>query len=365
MTTENYSLGYKQSAIETKMKMDQLNLINEQQKYLREMLYEAQKDLQAVDEDGFPLINCTQANLWFATNVIFIFGKGAVYDADDDVIFGNIMNAFYNDIHGRAFLINKFFIEDYITSTVLQGLEKKLYIAHGNYHICLIPVVINGADVEHAPEKMYNKIGVVDKFLQWDTINAYLYGVLAKYGLYSDPKNNIPEELHPMLPEGFNFDEIQCDRDMEKKIEANLQKASALKIERGYINYGGRDQVKTDRSVQFNDTRNKGKNNLYNRINAGDDNTQIDSTVPSKKKGATTKFEVDYIANLPRTKNPDHFDYQVNDDPNSYDPRTRSNFVTQGTAMQTSSGTIGAFTFHKQHPKITTKRDLLVPQGNH
>ena len=359
MCANAYSLGFQNSKIDQDIKSFNVKIIEKQQEYLRQMLASNVKETLAVDENGFAIMNANEENMWFATNVIFIFGKGAVYDEDDDKIFGTIMDTFYNEFHGKAFLINKFFIEDYRTSSIIKGLEKTLYITPGNYHICLIPIVIEGADVKGAPEKMYRKVGIVDKFMEWETINEYLYVTIGRYGFYTDPRNNPKEELHPLIQEGFNFDE-SMNLDYVKEIENNLRRDSNLDIKRNTITNTGRDGVNLSTSKIFNDTRGKGKNNLYNRIRS--DLNVVENTTQSEKKGGTTRFEMDVIGNLPKNKNPNHIDYQINTDPASYDHKNKQNYATNGCAMQTSSNTLGAFNFKKQHPMQITKRDLLIPR---
>lgn len=330
------SFGYSESQLAKQQKEDNINIFNKQYEYLRQMLFDDASKTAAVDRDGFPILNCTNDNMWFASNVIFIFAKGAVFDEDDERVFERILALFKNEVHGQAFLINKFFIEEYSTSTVLQAIEKQMRVSPGNYHVAMFPIVINDADVSVAPEAQFKTIGVVDKFMQWSTIEPYLSAMVSRYGLYTSPINQPPSELHPTVTETFNFDQDYDVNAVNAAIDINLKRA-ATDTQRAAFNYGGRDGVITSSSVHMLNKRNKGNTNLFTRIHANEDTGEA---VPTSIKGVISQYDVDYTANRERNKDTSYVEYKLYDNDNSY--KNGFNSVTHGLYVED----MPTFNFH-------------------
>lgn len=338
----NYNvLGFKQSEIEKRMKAAEMNIGINSMDIAKSMMYQYQKQNQGTDADGFPIINVTEENAWFADNVLFVFGKGAIYDEDDDKVFERVLSCFHNEIHGSAFLINKVLIEDYRDSSLLQTLEKQLYIANGNYHICCIPLVLNDADITAAPEKKFAKHGIIDKFMQWSTIEAFISSCVARYGLITEPQNEPKQEMHPI--EGFNMDMEYDTQAISDSVDASIQNSAMVDMTRMHINYGGRDNTITNQTQLQG--RKKKRANLFTQIQL--DNTPTSTTVPDHIDGVEISFNVHRMNDVETVKHPEFKEFQTHVDPNSYDTTTHKNKVTSG-AFDT---TLPMFNFKKSGKK--------------
>jgi hypothetical protein len=270
------------------------------------------KVIQGIDSEGYPIINITEDKAWFASNVMFVFGKGAIYDEDDDRLFSHILAAFTNEYHGKGFLINQVLVEDYKDSAFLQKLEQDLFIANGNYHICLIPYVMDGADITKAPEIMFKKLGAVNKFMQWDTIEKFISRCLAAYALITDPKHNPKSEPHAE-PERFNFDTKLDNEAVEKHVNEHMSRAS----ERAKLN-----PAREDLGCTYNTGRSKNKMNLWNQMRA---DLTAGATVPTTQTSLETRFNLDHMQNLSKER-----EYRIYDD---YDERIGKNTVVPGASM--------------------------------
>lgn len=313
------TFGYNASEAEQKQKQDNLNIGLMTLDTLNAMLPSKQNMEKGVDAKGFPIINLDDDNAWFALNVAFVFAKGVCYDEDDDKLFTTILSCWHNDIHGRAFLINKCSIEDWKTSKILPGLEKQLYITHGNYHICLIPLVMTDADITKAPEKMFMRHGIVQAYKNWGDIEKFVSEMVSRYGLRTDPANEPKESLHPI--EDFNFD-MKIDVDaVNEGIDINLRRAEFDKLQRT-----GVVRLKNDPNKQR-----KLKPNLFTRMHF---ERPVDDTMPEYNLGVLSHGDMSRTSNFESNKNSNFTEFKLRQDDASYDYETRKNKVTAGAFTQ-------------------------------
>jgi hypothetical protein len=265
--------------------------------------------IPGVDANGFPIINTRPDNVWFAANVAFVFGKGAIFDDDDDRTFNTVLNAFINDFHGKGFLINQVLIEDYKESQTLQELEKKLHISNGNYHMCLIPVVLNGADLTQAPEPMFRKLGPINKFMQWSTIKDFISRCISAYAFVTDPKNNAPEPLHAE-PEMFKF----YDKIDQEAVNMNVQELM-------------KQQPKPQLKQQLKQPQ--PKMNLWNQMRQDLDHG---NQIPTTQGAVETQFNLNRMSNLDKSR-----EYKIWD---NYDESIGKNTTTPGLTMSVCMPTL-------------------------
>jgi hypothetical protein len=149
------------------------------------------------DPAGNRITNATTENLWFRSNVAFIFSIGSIFSEADQHKFSEILQIFQQtDETGKiasartdncSFLLNAYKVSNYI-DPFIKTLEQRMEIGNGNYHICLIPIVTT-EDVnvlKHAPEDCYRYAGPVEKYCDWDAVFRYMSITVAKYGLLTD-----------------------------------------------------------------------------------------------------------------------------------------------------------------------------------
>jgi hypothetical protein len=84
------------------------------------------------------------------------------------------------------------------TDETIKKLEKRLAVKNGNYHILMI-VLVDGSDLEHAPEPDLKRSGIIAHFLDWKSSIDYLKKMVARYGLISNIKTLHQPETYEML----------------------------------------------------------------------------------------------------------------------------------------------------------------------
>lgn len=329
MIKTDRTFGYKISQYEKQQCEDNMAIMDRQYELLKALFNTGQKTLQGVDAKGFPIVNINRYNSWFAKNVIFVFGKGAIYDEEDDRVFEKVLSLWANDIHGRAFLINNYLVEDYRDSVLLQTLEKQLFIVNGNYHICMIPLVLVDADISEAPELELRKHGIVDKFMNWESIEKFIDKCVANYGLMTDYANSPNEKLQPLVQDGFNINSKIDVEKMNEQIEYNLKRSEIDSIHRGHVNHGSRDGTMNNQTVRAG--RRQKHENLYLRVKHDD---EIPKSTVNTKIGVASKGSIERDSNFESIKNPNFIEFKLRDDDASYDYNTRKNKVTAGAFSQ-------------------------------
>jgi len=156
-------------------------------------------------------------NNWFKENVVFVFSKGYIFDKDDEEQLDNVLNTFV-DNHRMKYLGNIYEVRDY-EDKLIQNIEEKLAIGNGNYHILLVTVVLKHANLEEAPEKCYQRIGLIEKYVSWSAINDLITDSLSKYGISGIPIIDKLESSNPKVPKEIAFDINGEMKDEEFKIE--------------------------------------------------------------------------------------------------------------------------------------------------
>ena len=115
------------------------NTINEANQYINAVstLIDLSDNSARQQAQANEIINHDQNKLWFAKNVAFIFGVGAIYDENDARIMDTIIN-YFDEKQLVAHLENHYRIESYDESKLIQEIEKKLKIQNGNYHVFMV-----------------------------------------------------------------------------------------------------------------------------------------------------------------------------------------------------------------------------------
>jgi len=137
---------------------------------------------------------------WFKNNVAFIFSKGCIFNEDDIANMQDVLNVFIDDHNGTRFLDNIYKILDY-ENDMIKSIENQMAIGNGNYHILLVTLVLNDADITKAPEIQYMKVGLIQKYMNWKQINDIVTESLAKYGVVSEkPIAKRSSVSNPVVP---------------------------------------------------------------------------------------------------------------------------------------------------------------------
>lgn len=127
------------------------------------------------------ITNADADRMWFRDNVFFIFSTGCIYDEEDGELLSKVLAYFHEDDH-VAFLDNKILVLSY-TNDMVKAIENNLAIENGNYHVLCVPVVYKTANVNDAPEGLFMKTGLIDKYISWKEISGLMVNCITKYGL--------------------------------------------------------------------------------------------------------------------------------------------------------------------------------------
>ena len=165
------------------------------------------------------IINHDQDKIWFATNVAFVFGIGAIYDENDARIMDTIIN-YFDSNQLVAHLENHYRIESYDDSLLIQEIEKKLKIQNGNYHVFMVPIVYaNDDELEMGPEEQFRKKGIVKKFTTWDQITDYMSTMMSRYGLISTEQRLRSQTSHEIGSTDLPHKPFENSRDINTKFK--------------------------------------------------------------------------------------------------------------------------------------------------
>lgn len=154
------------------------------------------KVLTASNETMF--LNENKARLWFWKNVMFIFSTGTIFNKLDSIQLQTYLSYFSKD--ETCYLPNIVKIYNFESPEIKQ-FEKEFNIGNGNYHVMLIPFVLDGSSVSVnrsigqmivAPEQGYERFGPVDVFITPEEITNYLQEVNYKYGCV---RRSVPDSI--------------------------------------------------------------------------------------------------------------------------------------------------------------------------
>ena len=197
------------------------NTINEAHQYINAVstLIDLSDNIARQQAQANEIINHDQDKLWFAKNVAFIFGVGAIFDENDAHIMDTIIN-YFDEKQLVAHLENHYRIESYDESKLIQEIEKKLKIQNGNYHVFMVPIVYaNDDELEQAPEEQFKKKGIVKKFTTWNQITDYMSTMMSRYGLISTEQRIRNQTSHEIGSTDLPHKPFENSRDINTKFK--------------------------------------------------------------------------------------------------------------------------------------------------
>lgn len=247
------------------------------------------------DPDGALILNASPENMWFSENVAFVFGIGCIYDEEDETLMNTILSCF-NNSRDSGFFMNHYRVESYDTSALIQEIEKKLKITNGNYHVFMVPIVTaDGEALKKAPEGQFSRKGIVNKFMKWQTITAYMQEMMAKYGLITELRREHEEYSWEMGQEGLatrrsNKDDVECKFDIDADPDGRVM----MEIEKNL-------SVQRDLHDNYNNRVREGKAQRDGQLNAK-------SQTRSKRKSLYQQMHEEKVGGIPVDSVPDQYD---------------------------------------------------------
>lgn len=285
-----------------------------------------------VNAEGKVILNATGERIWFSRCVAFIFATGRIYDSEDDTKLSAIMNYFV-DNGENAYLDNHYRTVNY-QSPLVQDIERKLRIGNGNYHVFMVPVVYADDElITRAPEPQFKRKGIVDKFMSWEAIAAFMKDMIVRYGLITEvsrPRTQTDHEIgSTSLPEKphitsrydeltkFNYNSENANIAVMKEIDTTLRIKEELTTD-----YNERfRKTKMDRKGEYSGhTNNHKRQTLYSQMYEDKRNGMVYDTIPAGTKGVELHLDDRF---MPATKVVD--EYQIYTDNDSYDAEHNKN----------------------------------------
>jgi hypothetical protein len=297
--TFSFQADYKQAADDVKNKdlIESSNtLLENMEKKHTELVY---------TDDGTKIINAYADRTWFVKNIAFIFAMGRIYDKDDELNMGNILQMFddKNNMQGTdGRFLNYYKILPY-TDEQVKKIESRLAVGSGNYHImCFVIVTAKESDLNDSPEELFAKRGVVLKLASWKDIHTFLDRMMIKYGLLPErPAKDISQKKptttlanNQTLAFDAEFDE-ESQTLQAKEIEFQNELAKDYKM-RTRNTHRTREQMHEHQRI-------RDKRSLFARIHTPD----LDQ-VPSSMNGVESKIMDRISPNIAK-----QFDYETFD----------------------------------------------------
>jgi hypothetical protein len=179
-------------------------------------------------------LNESPENKWFYENVSFLFVTGCIFDEIDRRYIDEVLSIFQDNKH-TGFLKNYFKIMTYTDESV-KRIEKKLAVKNGNYHIMLVVIVYETADLSKAPEPSLSKAGFIEHYLNWNRVTQYISKMVSRYGLLSNVVTKHQKETWEKIPTQNNeikFDDIQVKDDLVLEFPSRIMNTQISRPEIG------------------------------------------------------------------------------------------------------------------------------------
>lgn len=285
------------SPLSDKLMTDKRDNISKQLNILTDIFNEQEGNIYTVN--GRKIINITKSNDWFRKNVAFIFSTGKIFNNDDRSRLDNILALFQSN-ENYSFLTNSYKLLDYKQKEVVE-LEKSIHVSNGNYHFLLVVIVTATDNLSEAPEYRYSSIGVVDKYVDWNTVEQYMRNVITKYGLLGEQAINSSNPSIKMGIDGqttktqrrvvdgeeFNINETIDMNNNETELMLSFRNAQDELF--GVRNHKtGRDRA--TRNISSSMGRAETGKSLYTRVNSGDTVGPVDYSSPEYTVGVQLQY---------------------------------------------------------------------------
>lgn len=168
-------LGVKQSENTFKLQLPNYN------KEIKEIINNVNYTQQLFnDESETKFINENKSKIWFWNNVIFVFGIGTIFEDSDHEIFNQIM--LYFDKKRDCYFPNKYLVENYKNSKIIESIEDQFNYSRGNYHLIFSLVVNSNKDLDNASESLFSNYGPVFCSTDYQEIVDIIIEMFSKYG---------------------------------------------------------------------------------------------------------------------------------------------------------------------------------------
>lgn len=230
--------------------------------------------------------NPSDDSIWYCNNVFYIFASGCIFTSEDKLMLESILK-YFSPSSDNKYLRNKIVLMSYEDKD-MQIIEKKLLIASGNYHICMITGVYNNADLSKAPDKSLAHKGIISYSTSWQEISDFIVNDVSKYGLKDvKPETETETKTGRSVVDDFDLNddiekniavinELEKQRQIKKPVKVEKQGLYARirkdknKVPTQYVEFEGferKEKPKTiQNTVQFYDSETDG--NTLNQLDA-------------------------------------------------------------------------------------------------
>lgn len=279
--------------------------------------------------NGQQITNMTDERMWFKDNVALVFLTGCIFTELDRTNMNIYLNMF-NEMSNVAYLLNYHPILAY-TDELAQAIEEKMEIGNGNYHMCLVTIVLakDQSVLNNAPEPQYTASGIIQKYTEWPSISKFMNEVMARYGLVNKEfsfvhgdveSSNNQHNSRKLGVKGFEDRGLTPDirRDIETGLDIDLIYSEQDPGKDEFFDIRTRDTHKHRMNKEtFNPNRSRILKNgsISSRINKAERPGQYitnDSTV-EPKKGVQLKMN-----QIKPPPDKEIIEYQIFDAPDTY-----------------------------------------------
>jgi hypothetical protein len=274
--------------------------LTDYQNNIRKQLDKFNKIVESHDKtpEEIQIVNSNKENIWFKNNVQIVFIQGITFTEDDTAMINDVLDCFDDKENGLPYLANQLKLLHYEEPESIQ-LENMLEVGHGNYHILMVPIVLNTVG---ATEDAFKRLGPVFKYVGWEEVVGIMSVFNSKYSLISQynqrTRRMCPTKIdeRTITNERFRMDGT-LDQEQMDSINRNLDEKRIASDPVLGTRIRGRGEYHISENVKIKSTTDlRNTNTLENRIR--EENT-IDTSIISEKRGVELRIN-DW--NMPKRK---------------------------------------------------------------
>ena len=264
---------------------------------IKDSLMEVQNILREKNEKdyidpntGHKIVNASNARVWVAQNVAFVFATGAIFDKNDKQFLDSVID-FFND-KNNSYLPCSFNSYPY-SSDIIKKFEKLEAIGNGNYHMCCFVVCYaKKDDLKDAPEPMFTRRGITEHMIDMVEIRDEISRFMGLYGftkeIYVQPSSvskigKRDNKTNTDIKVGYDL-EIDFESPINRELMSNIKTKDNTVGTRTRIN----GNVNGKRSYpRIKNARNGIGKDITNQIEA---DQYVSYTMPTDTVGANVRI---------------------------------------------------------------------------